>query len=96
MFKTVIDNIVPDYIKIILQRCDEELLLDPFGQEMSKITKCSKYQWQELLKKIKITQWEECLILLKTSPEQRQEILSIKEQMKKAKKHFLKIVKNLL
>ena len=44
MFKTVIDNIVPDYIKIILQRCDEELLLDPFGQEMSKITKCSKYQ----------------------------------------------------
>ena len=24
LFKTIIDNLIPDYIKIILQRCDED------------------------------------------------------------------------
>jgi hypothetical protein len=50
IYKTVIDNIVPDYIKIILQRCDEKVKFDPDGENISKMMKCSKYQLNELVK----------------------------------------------
>jgi len=43
MFKTVIDKIVPDYIKIILQKCDEDCKMIKDPEKVNKIRKCSKY-----------------------------------------------------
>ena len=37
MYKTVIDKIVPDYIKIILQWCDEEIKIIQDPEKVKKI-----------------------------------------------------------
>jgi len=69
MLKTVIDKIVPDYIKIILQKSDEECKIITNTDKVSKIRKCSKYTLNELVQKNKLGQWEEIMILLECNPE---------------------------
>lgn len=49
MLKTVIDKIVPDYIKIILQKSDEDCKIITNADKVSKIRKCSKYTLNELV-----------------------------------------------
>jgi hypothetical protein len=44
MFKTVIDKIVPDAIKIILQRCEQDCRVAYDDELFKKIMKQSKYQ----------------------------------------------------
>jgi len=70
MFKTVIDKIVPDAIKIILQRCEQDCRVAYDDELFKKIMKQSKYQWTELSKQKKIEQWDEIMLEIEASPEQ--------------------------
>lgn len=95
-FKALIDNIVPDYMKIIFQKCDENIKMDLFGEEINKLMKCSKYQLNESIKKRGLSEWEEAIILLKTSDEQRKEILKLKDEVSASKQGLIQNVKDLL
>ena len=70
LYKTIIDNLIPDYIKIILQRCDESLVTKD-DAEIESLMTASKYKLTELVENKQIGQWESYMIELKMSQDQR-------------------------
>ena len=100
MYKTVIDNIVPDYIKILLQRSDESLQFKPNAEKVKEIQKkiqsCSKYQLAELMDKYNFGQWEEMMIRLQMTEEQRKIIVKGMKAASHCKANFTRIINDLL
>jgi len=54
--KTLIDKLIPDFVKCVFVRSDEQV--DLHSEELHKIMKCSKYQYNEIIQKKNIGDWE--------------------------------------
>lgn len=74
--KTLIDKLLPDFVKCVLLRSDEKVEFE--SENLSKMMKCSKYQYTEIINKKDVTDWEKCMVLMDLNKEQLQKMRELK------------------
>ena len=71
-FKTLIDKLLPDFVKAVLLRSDEKVEFE--SDNLSKMMRCSKYQFNEIVNKRDVSDWEKCMVLMDLDKDQRQKM----------------------
>lgn len=77
IFKTLIDKLLPDFIKCVFSRCEDQT--ECKEEELNKMMKCSKYQFNELVHQNKIGEWQKCLVMMNLTKEQQEKMNELKE-----------------
>jgi hypothetical protein len=86
--KDLIDKLLPDFVKCVLLRSDEEVEFE--SESLNKMMKCSKYQLSEIVNKKGVSDWEKCIVLMDLNKEQRQKMRELKILAQNSRKAFTK------
>lgn len=86
--KTLIDKLLPDFVKCVLWRSDEKVEFE--SENLDKMLRCSKYQLNEIVKKKEISDWEKCIVLMDLNKDQRMKMQELKVFAQKSRKSFTK------
>lgn len=86
--KTLIDKLLPDFVKCVFLRSEEKVEFE--GEELTKLMRSSKYQYNEMVKNKEVGDWEKCMVLMDLNKEQRQKMSELKIFAQKSRTNFTK------
>lgn len=85
-FKSLIDRLLPDFVKCVILRSDEKVEFE--SEELNKMMRCSKYQFNEIVNKKNVSDWEKCMVLMDLNKEQREKMRELKSFAQKSRKSY--------
>ena len=85
-FKTLIDKLLPDFVKSVLLRSEDNVEFE--SEEFMKVMRCSKYQFNELIKKNQVSDWEKWFVLMDLNKEQIEKMNELKKFAQRSRKVF--------
>lgn len=87
-FKTLIDRLLPDFVKSVILRSEDTVKFD--SEEFMKMMRCSKYQFNEFIKRNQVSDWEKMFVLMDLNKEQMDKMRELKIFAQKSRKEFTK------
>lgn len=105
--KVLIDKLLPDFVKCVFVKSEGDV--DLSQDDISKMMRCSKYQYKELMQKRTVSDWEKIFLLMNLDKDQREKMGELKSEAQQSRKIYARyplmsilinllyrIVKNLL
>jgi len=90
--KTLIDKLLPDFVKCVFVRSEENVEFE--SEELGKLIRSSKYQYNEIVKKKDISDWEKWMVLMNLNKEQWHKMSELKEFAQNSRKAYTKYAYN--
>lgn len=87
-FKTLINKILPDFVKSVFFRSEDRVEFE--SEDFMKMMRCSKYQFNEFIKKNQVSDWEKLFVLMNLNKEQREKMRELKIFAQRSRKIFKK------
>ena len=87
-FRALIDKILPDFVKSVILRSEDKVEFE--SEDFMKMMRCSKYQFNEFIKKNQVSDWEKCFVLMNLNKEQMDKMRELKVFAQKSRKTFTK------